>query len=74
MHCTPTLTLVARKRHHCTNCGELINPGETYLRWVTFDDSAFTNKMHPECLAALRKEAICGSFEYEAYQGERPKT
>lgn len=72
IHHTPTQTLTARKDHRCTNCGQLIQAGDQYMRWVSFDDSAFTNKMHPECLDSLQDDAEYGEFEYMPYSGERP--
>lgn len=69
---TPPQMLTARKNHRCTNCGQSIQAGAMYARWVSFDDSAFTNKMHPECLRALQEDADYGSFEYMLYSGERP--
>lgn len=73
MHCTEAKTIVAVKRHICMNCGEPIESGDTYKRWVSFDDgSAGTNKMHPECLQALNDENGYGTWEYSPYSGERP--
>lgn len=73
MDCTSTETLKARKPHRCTNCGESINKGDTYKRWASFGDgSAFTNKMHPECLKDLQDNN--GYFEYTLYGGERPSS
>lgn len=72
-YCTPETTQKARKAHQCTNCCEAINPGDTYVRWTSFDDSAFVNKMHPECLESLQEgEGL--SFEYTPYSGERPES
>lgn len=70
---TESVDRKARKPHLCTNCGQRILAGETYKHWVTFDDSAFTNKMHPECLSALQEDAEYGQFEYMPYSGERPE-
>ncbi len=72
MHCTPAITLVARKRHRCTNCAQDINPGEQYMRWYSVDDAGFTNKMHPECLESLQEAEGYGTWEYSPYGGERP--
>nr|WP_319566271.1 hypothetical protein [uncultured Rhodoferax sp.] len=69
---TPETTHKARKPHRCTNCGQAINPGDTYIRWASFDDGACTNKMHPECLADLKANSD-GEFEYTLYGGERPE-
>ena len=71
MYSTPSLSLKARVTHLCTNCGEPILIGETYKRWVTFDDCATTSKMHPECLKLLQGDGY-GEFEYTLYGGERP--
>lgn len=69
---TQARDVIARVPHHCTNCGEPIGVGETYKRWTSFDDSAFTNKMHAECLTSLQSDSECGDFEYMPYSGERP--
>jgi hypothetical protein len=72
-YCTDTETLVSRKEHRCTWCAQVIAKGETYKRWVSFDDSAYTNKMHPECESACNEECReWGENEYTAYQNERP--
>ena len=70
MYCTPAKTLTARVRHQCTYCGESIEPGETYARWASYEDTCFTNKMHPECADDL---AEWGDGEYSPGQGDRPK-
>ena len=70
-YCTPETTQTARKPHKCTNCGEVINSGDLYVRWTSFDDCAFVNKMHPECLEYLQ-ESEGPYFEYMPYSGERP--
>lgn len=72
MYSTPAVALTAKKTHRCTSCGELIKPGTRYMRWVSFDDSAVTNKMHPECLCMHLADAE-GEFEYELYGHERPQ-
>lgn len=72
IYCTPTQMLTARKDHRCANCGQSIQAGATYARWVSFDNSAFTNKMHPECLRSLQDDSEYGEFEYTPYSGERP--
>ena len=75
MHYTPTKMLKARKSHRCTSCAEPIAPGEEYVLWVSFDDSAFTNKMHPECHSAHQSDAeytgSAGSWEYTPYSYPR---
>lgn len=73
MYCTPPTTQVARKRHQCTFCAEPIVPGEKYERWASYDDLCFTNKMHLECVAAAREDGRGGSFEYVAFDNERPE-
>ena len=72
MYCTPPETRTAKKMHQCMNCGEMIEVGEQYMRWVSFDDTATTNKMHQECLEALQDDSS-GFFEYSPYSGERPE-
>ena len=65
--------LVARRAHVCTWCNEAIAPGDTYWRWVTFEDSAFVSKMHPECREACSDECNeAGEWEYLAFENERP--
>lgn len=71
-YCTHQQILVARKDHRCTNCGQAILAGDTYIRWASFDDSVFTNKMHQECLLSLLEDADGYEFEYMPYSGERP--
>lgn len=64
MYCTPPETRTARKPHHCTNCGEAIEVGQKYQRWMSIDDGkSHTNMMHQECLDALNEE--CGSGYWE---------
>jgi len=72
MYHTQIKTVRAKIRHRCTSCGEHISPGDVYRRWVTFDGSAFTNKMHPECLAELQANEDY-EWEYIPYSNERPK-
>lgn len=74
MYYTNPETRVARKAHCCTYCGEQIEIGSAYKRWMSIDDKALTNKMHPECLSFLQTEAGGDSFEYFPYSGERPAT
>lgn len=46
----------ARKTHHCSWCGELIEAGQSYCRYRWFDcGDVGTVKMHPECIKALDK-------------------
>jgi predicted nucleic acid-binding Zn-ribbon protein len=73
MYITQAESRKARKAHQCTNCGEVIGVGDTYLRWMCVEtgDKAFTSKMHPECLASLQEDAV-GEFEYDPFSGERP--
>ena len=73
MYCTPPETRTARKKHICMNCGEEIDVGTKYQRWMSVDDGkSETNKMHPECLAAFNDEYGSGYWEYTLYSGERP--
>ena len=70
---TDPVMLTAKKAHRCTWCAQAIEPGQKYRRWVTFDDSAFTSKMHPVCVSAC--DAECREYsdeEYIAYENERP--
>jgi hypothetical protein len=64
MYCTEVIWPTAKKTHVCTACGHLIDIGEIYARWVSFDGSAYTNKTHRECLDELRAMADYGDFEY----------
>ncbi len=73
MYCTPVEKPIARKMHQCTWCAQQIMPGERYQRWTSFDDSAFANKMHPECADACNDECTYwGENEYQAFHNERP--
>ena len=73
MYCTPPETRTARKQHRCMNCGEPIEIGTKYKRWMSVDDGkASSNVMHPECLDDLNKAYGSGYFEYTLYSGERP--
>lgn len=74
MYSTPSETRTARKQHRCTYCAEHVEVGTQYERWMSVDDGkAFTNKMHPECLAHLVDCSGGGGFCYDLYGGERPK-
>ena len=73
MFSTPVLRRTARIDHRCTNCGQPIEAGKPYERWASFDDAAFTNKMHPECFESLVYGADGGQFEYTPFSGERPE-
>ena len=45
-------TVVARKRHSCSECFGWIEPGESYERvWGKWDGSQDTFKTCPDCLA-----------------------
>ncbi len=75
MHCTPVRRQTAKKQHQCTNCGEAIEPGTSYYRWMSVDgDKAFSNKIHIECLRSLIDENGAGFWEYSPFGGERPNT
>lgn len=75
MYAAPSTTQVARKVHRCSFCDEAIKPGEKYLRWMTIDVKAYTNKMHPECHRFLCDISEGFSWEYTPGegQGQRPK-
>jgi len=73
MFCTDVETVTAKKKHACTWCAQEISAGEKYLKWKSFEDSWFTNKMHHECKAALQEEiSRYGDREYYPYENERP--
>ena len=73
MYCTPPETRTARKPRRCMNCGEMIETGTKYKRWMSVDDGkANTNAMHPEFLDDLNEAYGSGYFEYTLYSGERP--
>lgn len=73
MYCSDPTTQAARVKHRCTWCSQDILPGERYLRWISVDDSMYTNKMHPECHAACNEEyRDSGDNEYHPYDNERP--
>jgi len=44
----------ARKRHQCDWCLEFIAIGTPYSTWFTYGENV-TARLHPECLAAMRK-------------------
>lgn len=39
----------ARKVHACVFCGGVIERGQRYLCWTTFEDVPFRCKSHPTC-------------------------
>lgn len=74
MWCSDAKTMTAKVQHRCTSCGEIIEAGEQYKKWTSFDDgSAFTNKMHPECVAMHNADAEGGMWEYMPYSNDRPE-
>lgn len=74
MYCTPIEKRTARTKHKCTWCAEVIGIGATYERWCSFDEDAFTNKMHLECSEACHDELQdLGTDSYSAFSNERPK-
>lgn len=46
-------TVTARKRHRCSDCGRVVDPGEPYRRGVGFDGTAWTWCDCQHCAAAL---------------------
>lgn len=75
--CTPIKDVVARKPHQCTSCGEAIVIGEKYAKWTSFEDSAFSNKMHAECYKAHDEDRVFwggGQWEYTPYSYPRGDT
>ncbi len=77
MSCTTALPVTANKQHRCTWCGESIESGSTYMRWISFGlpgDGVFTNKMHAACMAACDEQATeWGDSEYTPYSNDRPE-
>jgi hypothetical protein len=69
MYVGPAVALRARKEHRCTWCGEAIPPASEYLRWMSVDDSMYTNKMHRECFDACHEE---DENEYAPFDNDRP--
>lgn len=66
------VSVTARKDHRCSWCGEVIPATTQYMRWATFDDSVFTNKMHLEChITMLDEGRKYGEYEYTPYSQER---
>jgi hypothetical protein len=56
------------------NCGEMIDPGTKYQRWMSiYKGKGQSEKMHPECLDALEDAHGSERFEYCPYTGDRPK-
>ena len=45
---------VARKYHHCDQCGGSVNPGERYREQVNTWDGFGTYKAHEDCDAAAQ--------------------
>jgi hypothetical protein len=73
MYVSPATALRARKEHRCTWCGEAISPGSEYLRWMSVDDSMYTNKMHRECFDACHEECtFYGEDAYMPFDNHRP--
>lgn len=74
MFCTPVETLISRKDHICTWCGEKILKGEEYHTWKSVDDSWFTSKVHEECHKAMLEEAAYWyDYDYMPFSNERPE-
>lgn len=71
---TKTETTRAIKPHRCTWCGQRIEKGERYFRWVSFGDSVFVNKMHAGCMTVFKLEAALepnGVLDYTPLENER---
>ena len=72
MYCSDPETLTARKPHCCMSCGEIVNPGEKYLRWRCYDSGEVsTIKMHPECHAMHCADSDGGYWEFLPYEHRR---
>jgi len=57
---------VARKYHHCDQCGGSVNPGERYREQVNTWDGFGTYKAHEDCdLAAQRYAELNGVLHEE---------
>jgi len=74
-HTTEPITHKAKKRHRCSWCWELIEPGDEYRRYRFYDGGdAGTVKMHPECFDAMQDEARDWGGYFEWTPGmERPQ-
>lgn len=77
-YCTEAEEHTARKKHVCSSCGELVQPGERYRRWRCYDcGDVGTVKMHPECHDMHTEEARelgGGAWEFTPHSHERPTT
>lgn len=56
----------ARTAHKCSSCCRVIRPGETYMRVVGLDGSAWTWKDCRHCSAVLVRYDIAWDGEYNA--------
>lgn len=77
MRCTEPETRVARTGHVCHSCGESIDPGQAYVFWTAFEDTATRNKMHKECYAAHEQRAReegADEWEFARYGHARGST
>lgn len=77
MFCAPPVKVrAARKPHRCTWCGEVIEVGQPYERWMSVDDFMQTNKAHPECVIAMNRLAKeeGGTTEFEPGSFKRGST
>jgi hypothetical protein len=54
----------ARTQHRCSDCGRIIEPGETYRRGVGFDGTAWTWKDCAHCEAVLHMYDLAWDGEY----------
>jgi hypothetical protein len=70
MYYTESEKFTARKQHQCTYCAEMIEPGTRYVRWMSVDSDAFSNKMHEECYEDVSADG--SPFEYVPFSYERP--
>ena len=69
---TEAKSVIARKQHKCTWCGEAIAKGESYWKWKSAGDAWFTSKMHPECREPFVEDwRLYGDGKYCPYSNDR---
>ena len=69
-----TLVKKARTSHQCAWCGQVIEKGSSYKKWLWFcDGTRNTIKAHPECLAEGERTRSSGEYIWFDGDGHRPK-